>query len=94
MHYKTFHDQLNAYFEDANSQTLAWVGMLYAILCLAMQSYSKIGDEPPEWRGRLSLFSFYTEDGIWHLKLTPDTWRCDPQDKQDAWSPNILECYC
>ena len=26
--------------------------MLYGMLCLAMLSYHKVGDEPPEWKGR------------------------------------------
>jgi hypothetical protein len=26
--------------------------LLYSLLCLAMQSYHKIGDEPLEWKGK------------------------------------------
>jgi hypothetical protein len=52
LHYKTFHDRMNAYFVDPKSQSTAWVGLLYATITLAMQSYSKVGDEPPEWKGR------------------------------------------
>jgi len=52
LHYKTFHDRMNAYFADPKSQSTAWVGLLYATITLAMQSFSKVGDEPPEWKGR------------------------------------------
>lgn len=54
LHHKTFHERLEAFFADPKSQSLAWVGLLYAALTLAMQSYSKVGDEPPEWKGRTS----------------------------------------
>ena len=30
----------------------AWLGQLYAILCLAMHSYYRMDDEPPEYRGK------------------------------------------
>lgn len=30
----------------------AWLGQIYAVLCLAMHSYYKTGDEPPEYRGK------------------------------------------
>jgi hypothetical protein len=29
-----------------------WLGQIFAILCLAMHSYHRMGDEPPEYRGR------------------------------------------
>ncbi|OBT73378.1 hypothetical protein VF21_07681 [Pseudogymnoascus sp. 05NY08] len=52
LHHKTFHERLEAFFVDPGSQSLAWIGLLYATLTLAMLSYSKVGDEPPEWKGR------------------------------------------
>jgi hypothetical protein len=52
LHHKTFHERLEAFFADPKSQSLAWIGLLYATLTLAMLSYSKVGDEPPEWKGR------------------------------------------
>ncbi|KFY33806.1 hypothetical protein V494_07308 [Pseudogymnoascus sp. VKM F-4513 (FW-928)] len=54
LHHKTFHERLEAFFADPKSQSLAWVGLLYSAMTLAMQSYSKVGDEPPEWKGRTS----------------------------------------
>ena len=53
LHYKTFYARLEAYFADPTSQSIAWVGLLYATITSAMQSYGKIGDEPPEWKGEL-----------------------------------------
>ena len=38
----------------------AWLGQLYAILCLAMHSYYRLDDEPPEYRGKsLGLAAHY-----------------------------------
>ena len=37
-----------------------WLGQLYAILCLAMHSYYRLDDEPPEYRGKsLALAANY-----------------------------------
>src|SRR3981081_3853764 len=44
LHYKTFYDRMNAFFENPTSQSTAWIGLLYATLTLAIQSYSKVGD--------------------------------------------------
>jgi hypothetical protein len=52
LHYPTFHKQLNKHFQDPTTTCIVWLGLLYSILCLAMQSYNKIGDEPPEWKGK------------------------------------------
>lgn len=30
----------------------AWLAQIFAVLCLAMHSYYKMGDEPPEYRGK------------------------------------------
>lgn len=52
IHYPTFHKQLNTYLQDPAKTSIVWIGLLYSVICLAMQSYHKIGDEPPEWKGR------------------------------------------
>lgn len=52
VHAPTFHQQLRAHWQDPSKSSLMWIGLLYAILCLAMLSYHKVGDEPPEWKGR------------------------------------------
>jgi hypothetical protein len=52
VHYSTFHKQLHTHWQDPSKSSIVWLGLLYSILCLAMQSYHKIGDEPPEWKGR------------------------------------------
>jgi hypothetical protein len=52
IHGPTFQQQLRAYWQDPSKSSIMWIGMLYGMLCLAMLSYHKVGDEPPEWRGR------------------------------------------
>ncbi|KAL2757574.1 hypothetical protein ACRALDRAFT_2100134 [Sodiomyces alcalophilus JCM 7366] len=52
VHGPTFQRQLRAYWEDPSKTSIMWLGLLYAILTLAMLSYHRVGDEPPEWKGR------------------------------------------
>lgn len=52
IHAPTFHQQLRAHWQDPSKTPLMWLGLLYSVLCLAMLSYHKVGDEPPEWKGR------------------------------------------
>jgi hypothetical protein len=52
LHSPTFHKQLHDHWQDPSKTSIMWLGLLYSILCLAMQSYHKIGDEPLEWKGR------------------------------------------
>ena len=60
IHRPTFLLQLRAYWEDPCKMPVMWLGLLYSVLSLAMLSYHKVGDEPPEWKGRtLELASEY-----------------------------------
>ncbi|KAI0206226.1 fungal-specific transcription factor domain-containing protein [Astrocystis sublimbata] len=52
IHGPTFQQQLRAHWQDPSKSSIMWMGLLYSMLCLAMLSYHKVGDEPPEWRGR------------------------------------------
>ncbi|TVY82476.1 Fusarisetin A cluster transcription factor fsa6 [Lachnellula suecica] len=54
LHSPTFHKQLHNHWQDPSKSSIIWIGLLYSILTLAMQSYHKIGDEPLEWKGRTS----------------------------------------
>jgi hypothetical protein len=51
-HSPTFQAQLRAHWQDPSKTPIMWIGLLYSILTLAMISYHKVGDEPPEWKGR------------------------------------------
>lgn len=52
VHAPTFHQQLKAHWQNPSKTPIMWLGLLYSVLCLAMLSYHKVGDEPPEWKGR------------------------------------------
>ncbi|CAD6452487.1 dd999adc-0f6c-41d6-93ff-29144b86f953 [Sclerotinia trifoliorum] len=52
IHAPTFRKELQAHWQDPAKTSIVWLGLLYSILCLAMQSYQKIGHEPAEWKGR------------------------------------------
>lgn len=74
IHYPTFHKQLNNYLQDPAQTSIVWIGLLYAVICLAMQSYSRIGDEPPEWKGRtLDLASEYRKKTVQCLVISDYT---------------------
>ncbi|KAL9100228.1 MAG: hypothetical protein Q9163_004367 [Psora crenata] len=48
------------YWENPEGMDPAWLGQLFAILCLAMDSYHRMDDEPPEYRGKsLALAAHY-----------------------------------
>ncbi|KAK2593585.1 hypothetical protein QQS21_008714 [Conoideocrella luteorostrata] len=52
IHGPAFLQQLRNHWEDPAQTPIMWLGLLYSILTLAMLSYQRVGDEPPEWRGR------------------------------------------
>ena len=52
IHPPSFHQQLKSHWQDPSKSPIMWLGLLYSILTLAMLSYHKVGDEPPEWKGR------------------------------------------
>lgn len=52
IHAPSFHQQLKAHWQDPSKSGIMWLGLLYSVMTLAMLSYHKVGDEPPEWRGR------------------------------------------
>ncbi|KAG6003575.1 hypothetical protein E4U21_001902 [Claviceps maximensis] len=52
IHGPTFLQQLRDHWRDPSKTPIMWLGLLYSVLCLAMLSYQKVGDEPSEWQGR------------------------------------------
>jgi hypothetical protein len=52
IHGPTFLQQLRTHWHDPSKTPIMWLGQLYSILCLAMLSYHKVGDEPNEWRNK------------------------------------------
>jgi hypothetical protein len=52
IHSPSFRQQLETHWTDPSKTPLMWLGLLYSIMCLALLSYHKVGDEPAEWKGR------------------------------------------
>jgi hypothetical protein len=52
LHGPTFQAQYNKHWEDPSQTCIVWIGMLFAMMRLAMLSYYREGDEPPEFRGK------------------------------------------
>lgn len=52
IHGPTFRQQLRNHWQDPSRTQTMWLALLYSVLTLAMLSYHKVGDEPPEWKGR------------------------------------------
>ncbi|KAJ4288152.1 hypothetical protein N0V90_012169 [Kalmusia sp. IMI 367209] len=52
IHGPTFQKQYDSHWMNPNDTPIIWLGMVFAMMCIALQSYSRAGDEPPEYRGR------------------------------------------
>ncbi|KAH0556079.1 hypothetical protein GP486_005985 [Trichoglossum hirsutum] len=52
IHAPTFQKEYEQYWADPGSTKSIWIGLLFAIMCLAMQSYTRAGDEPPEYQDK------------------------------------------
>lgn len=52
LHGPSFQRQYQTYWENPDGTSIVWIGMLFAIMRLAMLSYAREGDEPPEFRGK------------------------------------------
>lgn len=60
LHPPSWYRAYERYWENPDVTCVAWLGQLYAILCLAMHSYYRMDDEPPEYRGKsLALSANY-----------------------------------
>ncbi|KAH6845174.1 fungal-specific transcription factor domain-containing protein [Chaetomium sp. MPI-CAGE-AT-0009] len=53
LHAPSFQQQLRDHWQDPSKTPIMWLALLYAVMCLALTSYHKVGDEPPEWKGRV-----------------------------------------
>ena len=52
IHGPSFQRQYDAHWLAPNDTGIVWLGMCFAMMTLALQSYHRAGDEPPEYRGR------------------------------------------
>ncbi len=52
IHGPSFQKQYDRHWLTPNESGVVWIGMCFAMMTLALQSYHRAGDEPPEYRGR------------------------------------------
>lgn len=52
IHGPSFQKQYDKHWLNPNETAVIWIGMCFAMMTLALQSYHRAGDEPPEYRGR------------------------------------------
>ncbi|KAF8854134.1 hypothetical protein BDZ45DRAFT_48299 [Acephala macrosclerotiorum] len=51
LHKATFLKQYSQHWVDSSKTKVVWVGLLYSMLCIAMQSYTRANEIPPEYQG-------------------------------------------
>lgn len=60
LHGPVFQKQYNAHWADSSRTSIVWIAMLFAMLRIALLSYVRDGDEPPEYAGKsLELSNTY-----------------------------------
>ena len=52
IHGPSFQKQYDKHWLTPSETSVVWLGMCFAMMTLALQSYHRAGDEPPEYRGR------------------------------------------
>ncbi|RMZ90091.1 hypothetical protein DV736_g2688, partial [Chaetothyriales sp. CBS 134916] len=72
LHSPAFHRQYNAHWQDPNKTSIVWVAMLFAMMRLAMISYGREGDEPPEFRGKCQDMASNFRTQMAHCLITAD----------------------
>ena len=72
LHGPTFQKQYNQHWVDPAKTSIVWIGMLFAMLRLAMLSYAREGDEPPEFRGKCKDMASNFRTQMAHCLITAD----------------------
>lgn len=72
LHGPTFQKQYNQHWADPTKTSIVWIGMLFAMLRLAMLSYAREGDEPPEFRGKCKDMANNFRTQMAHCLITAD----------------------
>ena len=72
LHGPTFQKQYNSHWTDPSKTTIVWVGMLFAMFRLAMLSYTREGDEPPEFQGKTMDLAMTYRTNMAHCLILAD----------------------
>ena len=52
LHPPSWYTLYHKHWEDPTKTGPAWLGQMFAVMCLAMHTYHRVGDEPPEYHGK------------------------------------------
>lgn len=52
IHGPTFQKEYDRHWLHPEDTPVIWLGSVYAMMCIALQSYTRAGDEPPEYRDK------------------------------------------
>ncbi|UPX11294.1 uncharacterized protein EKO05_0001905 [Ascochyta rabiei] len=52
IHGPTFQKEYDQHWLNSDETPIIWLGLVYAMMCIALQSYTRAGDEPPEYSGK------------------------------------------
>ncbi|PSN59660.1 hypothetical protein BS50DRAFT_640811 [Corynespora cassiicola Philippines] len=52
IHGPTFQKQYDRHWLNPSETPVIWLGLVFAMMTISLQSYSRAGDEPPEYRGK------------------------------------------
>lgn len=72
LHGPSFQRQYNQHWTDPSSSSIVWIAMLFSMMRLAMLSYGREGDEPPEFRGKCHDMAANFRTQMAHCLITAD----------------------
>ncbi|KAK5948287.1 hypothetical protein OHC33_010721 [Knufia fluminis] len=72
LHGPSFQRQYQAHWQSPEKTSIVWVGMLFAIMRLAMLSFAREGDEPPEFKGKCQDMASTFRAQMAHCLITAD----------------------
>jgi hypothetical protein len=52
IHGPTFQKEYDRHWLDPGETPIIWLGLVYGMMCIALQSYTRAGDEPPEYHNK------------------------------------------
>ena len=52
LHQNSWYKYYEIFWADPRALGPSWLAQIFAVVCLAFHSYNKMGDEPPEYRGK------------------------------------------
>ncbi|KAH7372239.1 hypothetical protein BKA66DRAFT_572363 [Pyrenochaeta sp. MPI-SDFR-AT-0127] len=52
IHGPTFQKEYDRHWLNPDETPIIWIGLVYSMICIALQSYTRAGDEPPEYHNK------------------------------------------